>query len=120
MKNKKLVVSIIAAFLAALMVFGIIAMIIPTPVSAESSASIKQRLDALEDEKDEIDAKIDELEGQISDNFSSMEDIVAQKNLIDQEVFMLNQQIINLNNQIVEYGNGVHGNRGVIIYIYIV
>ena len=104
MKNKKLFVSIIAAFLAALMVFGIIAMIIPTPVSAESSASIKQRLDALEDEKDAIDAKIEELEGQISDNFSSMEDIVAQKNLIDQEVFMLNQQIINLNNQIVEYG----------------
>ena len=104
MKNRKLIVSIIAAFLAAVMVFGIIAMIVPTSVSAESSASIKQRLDALEEEKDEIDAKIKELEGQISDNFSSMEDIVAQKNLIDQEVFMLNQQIINLNNQIVEYG----------------
>ena len=104
MKNRKLFVSIIAAFLAAIMVFGIIAMIIPTPVSAESSASIKQRLDALEEEKDGIDAKIEELEGQISDNFSSMEEIVAQKNLIDQEVFLLNQQIINLNNQIVEYG----------------
>ena len=104
MKNRKLVVSIIAAFLAAIMVFGIIAMIVPTQVSAESSASIKQRLNALEEEKDEIDAKIEELEGQIGDNFSSMEEIVAQKNLIDQEVFLLNQQIINLNNQIVEYG----------------
>ena len=104
MKNKKLFVSIIAAFLAALMVFGIIAMIVPTPVNAESSASIKQRLDALEEEKEGIDAKIEELEGQIGDNFSSMEEIVAQKNLIDQEVFLLNQQIINLNNQIVEYG----------------
>ena len=104
MKNKKRLVSIIAALLALLMVFGIIAMIVPTPVSAESSASIKQRLDALEDEKDEIDAKIQELEGQISENFSSMEEIVEQKNLIDQEVFMLNQQIINLNNQIAEYG----------------
>lgn len=104
MKNRKRLVSIIAALLALVMVIGIIAMIVPTSVSAESSASIKQRLDALEDEKDELDAKIDELEGQISDNFSSMEEIVAQKNLIDQEVFLLNQQVINLNNQIAEYG----------------
>ena len=104
MKKQKLVVSIIAALLAAVMIFGIIAMIVPTTVSAESSASIKQRIEALEDEKDEIDAKIKELEGQIDENFSSMEEIVAQKNLIDQEVFLLNQQIINLNNQIAEYG----------------
>ena len=104
MKKKKLLVSIVAALLALLMVFGIVAMIIPTPVSAESSASIKKRIEALEDEKDEIDAKIKELEGQINENFSSMEEIVAQKDLIDQEIFLLNQQIINLNNQIVEYG----------------
>ena len=104
MKNKKRLVSIIAALLALIMVFGIIAMIVPTPVSAESSASIKKRLEALEEEKEGIDAKIKELEGQIDENFESMEEIVAQKNLIDQEVFMLNQQIINLNNQIAEYG----------------
>ena len=104
MKNKKRLVSIIAALLALLMIFGILAMIVPTPVSAESSASIKKRLEALEEEKEGIDAKIKELEGQIDDNFESMEEIVAQKNLIDQEVFMLNQQIINLNNQIAEYG----------------
>ena len=104
MKKQRILVSIIAALLAAVMIFGIIAMIVPTTVSAESSASIKQRIEALEDEKDEIDAKIKELEGQIDENFSSMEEIVAQKNLIDQEVFLLNQQIINLNNQIAEYG----------------
>ena len=104
MKNKKRLVSIIAALLALIMVFGIIAMVIPTPVSAESSASIKKRIDELKDEKKGIDAKIKELEGQIDDNFESMEEIVAQKNLIDQEVFMLNQQVINLNNQIAEYG----------------
>lgn len=104
MKNKKRLVSIVAALLALLMIFGILAMIVPTPVSAESSASIKKRLEALEEEKEGIDAKIKELEGQIDDNFESMEEIVAQKNLIDQEVFMLNQQIINLNNQIAEYG----------------
>ena len=104
MKNKKHLVSFVAALLAVLMVFGIIAMIVPTRVSAESSSSIKVRLDALEEEKAGIDAKIEELEGQIGENFSSMEEIVAQKNLIDQEVFLLNQQIINLNNQIAEYG----------------
>ena len=104
MKNKKRLVSIIAALLALIMIFGIVAMIVPTPVSAESSASIKKRIEALKDEKKGIDSKIKELKGQISGNFDSMEEIVAQKNLIDQEVFMLNQQIINLNNQIAEYG----------------
>ena len=104
MKNKKRLISIIAALLALVMVFGIIAMIIPTPVSAESSASIKKRIEALEEEKEGIDAKIKEIKSQIKENFGSMEEIVAQKNLIDQEVFMLNQQIINLNNQIAEYG----------------
>ena len=58
MKNKKRLISIIAALLALVMVFGIIAMVIPTPVSAESSASIKKRIEALEEEKEGIDAKV--------------------------------------------------------------
>jgi len=102
MKNRKLFVSIIAGLLALVMILGIVASIIP--VNAESSASIQQRLEALEKEKDAIDAEIAELEGQISENFGEMEGIVAQKDLIDQEVFLLNQQITNLNSQIVEFG----------------
>lgn len=103
MKKRKLWVSLLAGFLALLMIFGLVASVIPT-VFAETSAQIKDRLNDLEDEKEEIDAKIEELEGQLSENFSEMEEIVAQKDLIDQEVFLLNQQVDNINAQIAEYG----------------
>ena len=104
MKNKrKLLVSILAGLMAAVMIFGLIASVIPH-ANAETSAQIKERLDALEEEKDELDAKIEELESQISENMGEMEQIVAQKDLIDQEVFLLYQQITNINNQITDYG----------------
>lgn len=104
MKNRKLLVSIIAGLLALVMVLGLIAGAIPTRVSAaESSESIKQRLEALEEERDEIDAQIEELDSDIDANYSEIEGIVAQKNQVDQEIFLLIQQITNTNNQIVEY-----------------
>lgn len=104
MKNRKLWVSLLAGLLALIMVLGLFVSVLPTYVSAESSAEIQKRLEALEDEKDAIDAKIKELEGQLSENFEEMEEIVAQKDLIDQEVFLLNQQVDNINAQIIETG----------------
>ena len=104
MKNRKLWVSLLAGLLALIMVLGLFVSVIPTYVSAESSAEIQKRLEALEAEKKSIDGKIKELKGQLSDNFSDMEEIVAQKDLIDQEVFLLNQQIDNIMAQISEYG----------------
>lgn len=103
MKKRKLWVSILAGLMAFLIIFGLIAGVLPY-VSAESSASIKNRINALEDDKAVIDAEIAELEGQLSENMDNMKDIVAQKDLIDQEVFLINQQITNINNQITEYG----------------
>jgi len=104
MKNRKLWVSILAGLLALVMILGLFVSVIPTYVSAESSAEIQKRLEALEEEKDAIDEKIKELEGQLSENFDEMEEIVAQKDLIDQEVFLLNQQVDNINAQIIETG----------------
>lgn len=104
MKKRKLWVSIIAGLLALIMVLGIVASAIPTRVSAaESSESIRQRLEALEEERDEIDAQIEELDSDIDANYTEIEGIVAQKNQVDQEIFLLIQQITNTNNQIVEY-----------------
>lgn len=103
MRKRKLWVSILAGFLALLMVLGIVVSVIPTPVSAESSASIKKRIEALEEEKKEIDEKIDGINAEIDANFSEIEKIVAQKNQVDQEVFLLSQQVTIINNQIAEY-----------------
>ena len=108
MKNRKLFVSIMAGILAALMLFGLIAGVLPTYVSAEdnrSSSEIKQEINDWKDKKEEIDAQIKEIEGQISDNMDQMEEIVAQKNLIDQKVFLLYQQVENINDQIAAYGD---------------
>ena len=104
MKNKKLLVSIIAGFLALILVLGLFVSVLPTYASAESSADIKKRIEELEEKKDVIDEKIAELEGKASENYGEMEKIVAQKDLIDQEVFLLNEQIDNINTQISEYG----------------
>ena len=112
MKKRKLLVSLIAGLLALVMVLGLIAGAIPTRVSAaESSESIKQRLEALEEERDAIDAQIEELDADIDANFSEIEGIVAQKNQVDQEIFLLIQQITNTNNQIVQSKMSLHGSN---------
>lgn len=104
MKNKKLWVSLLAGLMAALMLFGLIATILPTPASAEkSSAEIKQEINDMKDKLKENQEQVAELEGKLSDNMDKMEDIVAQKDLIDQQVFLLNQQIQNLSQQITAY-----------------
>lgn len=103
MKKRKLWVSLMAGFLALLMVLGIVVSVIPTHASAESSAQIKKRLEALKEEKKEIDARIDGIDDDIDANFSEIEKIVAQKNQVDQEIFLLTQQVTNIDNQISEY-----------------
>ena len=55
MKNRKLMVSILAGLLAALMLFGIIASVLPAYVSAEdnrSSSEIQQEIDEWKEKKD--------------------------------------------------------------------
>ncbi len=104
MKKRKLWVSVLAGFMALMMLLGIVMMAVPTRVSAaESSAQIKQRLEALKAEKADIDARIEDLDADIDANFGEIEKIVAQKNQVDQEIFLLTQQTININNQISDY-----------------
>ncbi len=114
MNNKKRMISIIAGILAAVMLLGLIAGILPTLVDAKnaSSSEIKNQIDALEDEKAEIDKKIKELESQLSDNLNEMEAIVAQKDIIDQEIFMLHEKVININSQIAAYSQLIADKQG--------
>ncbi len=106
MKKRKLWVSIIAAFLAALMIFGIVASVIPTRASAaKSSAQIKQELEEMKKEVQKNQAAVAELEKQIDSNMGKMEAAVEQKNLIDQKIFKLYQQVDLLSRQITAYNN---------------
>ena len=104
MKKRKLWVSIIAAFLAALMIFGIVASVLPTRVSAaKSSAQIKEELNASKEELKKNQQAVAELQGQIDANMGEMEKTVEQKNLVDQKIFLLHQQVQLLTQQITDY-----------------
>ena len=103
MKNRKLWVSLLAGIMAFLMLFGLIAGVLPSYVNAESSSVIKEQLDALKEEKEKIQDQIKKLQEQLSDNMDQMEAVVSQKNLIDQEIFLLHEQVGNINEQISAY-----------------
>ena len=104
MKNKKFWVSILAGLLAAIMLFGLIAGILPTYVSAEkSSAEIKEEINQWKEQLKQNQSEVSKLEGQLSANMDKMEDVVNQKNVIDQQIFLLHQQVQNINQQITAY-----------------
>ena len=103
MKNKKLLMRIMAGFLAAILLLGLMAMVFPTYASAKSSSVLKGELNELKEQKAEIQAQMNSLEGQLKDNLTEIEDIVAQKNSIDQQVGLLYAQVDNINQQISTY-----------------
>ena len=103
MKNKKLLVRIMAGFLAAILLLGLMAMVFPTYASAKSSSVLKGELNELKEQKAEIQAEMNALEGQLKDNLDEISDIVAQKNSIDQQVGLLYAQAENINQQISTY-----------------
>ena len=106
MKKRQLLVSIIAGLLAAVMVFGLIAMAIPTADAAKSSAEIQKEIDALKKEQQANRDKLAVLQGQLAGNLDEINQIVERKNTIDQQVFLLHQQVQNLSKQITAY-NGL-------------
>lgn len=103
MKNRKLIVAILAGFLALVLTLGLVAGVLPQLVNGASLSELEKELNDLKNQKKEIDKQIKEIKGQLSDNLENMEDIVKQKNTIDQEIFMLHEQTENLNDQISTY-----------------
>lgn len=105
MKNRKLWASIIAGLLAAVMIFGLIAMAIPTADAAQSSAEIQKEIDALKAEQKKNQDKLAALKEQQADNQSEINQLVERKNTIEQEIFLLHQQVQNLSEQITAYNS---------------
>ena len=103
MNRKKRAVSLLAGFLALILVLGLFVGVLPQVVGAASLSELQKELNELKEQKKDIDKEIKGLKGQLSDNLDDMEDIVKQKNTIDQEIFMLHEQTANLNSQISTY-----------------
>lgn len=100
MKNRKLIISVLAGLMAFVMLFGLIVGILPHNAGALSSSELKDQLDALKSEKDAITAQIKDLEKQQSLNRENMEDIMEQKAVIEQQIALLQDEITNVNDQI--------------------
>ena len=107
MKNRKRLVAILAGIMALIMVFGLIANVIPMLVGAEEEEKtldqLQAEIDKLKEELKASDEKIEEFEGKLSANMTEMKQIVEQKNIIDQQVFVLYEKITNINAQINVY-----------------
>ncbi len=103
MNNRKRWVSLMAGFLAALMLLSLILSLIPTKAGAASSSEIKKQIAALKEEKKEIDSQLKDVKSQFDANADEIEGIVAQKNSIDQEIHLLHRQIDNINQQVSTY-----------------
>ena len=105
MSKKKLFASLLAGFLAAVMVVTLVLSAFPPrAVSAEKSATqIQNEIDALEREKAALDSQIDSLQAKIDANMSEIEKIIAEKNVIDQEIALLHDKMNNINEQIAVY-----------------
>lgn len=103
MKNRRLLVSIMAGILAVLMVLTLIISTLPLRANAKSSSEIRQEIEELEAKAEEIQKEKDDLSAQIEQNRSQTEDIVAQKDAIDDEIKLLSDEIENNNAQIQAY-----------------
>ena len=74
-KHRRLIVSVIAALLALLMVGGLV-----VNAFAESSSTIKSRIESLKREESEIAEQKAEAKAQREENESEILDLVGQKN----------------------------------------
>lgn len=103
MKNRKRLVSVLAGFMAVMLLVSLLLSLIPVSTSAtsyESSSEIRAQINALKKEKDAIQAQIKDVKEQYKKNEDEIADVVARKNVIDQEIGLLSTEIININEQI--------------------
>ena len=103
-KTQKLVVSVLAGLLAAVMVLSLVLSILPVRAAAtKSSSEIQEQINALEEQISGYDEKMAELQGQIDQNMADMADVVTEKSYIDQQVSLLMAKISGINEQVDAY-----------------
>ena len=105
MNKRRLLVSIMAGFLACLMVLMLVLSALPVRANAKSSSEIRQEIDDLLAQQEQIQAKQDELQTQIDQNASDTKDIIEQKNAIDQQVQAIREKVENNNALIQSYND---------------
>lgn len=103
MNNRRLLVSLMAGFLALIMILGFVLGLLPRANAKTTSSEIKEQIENMENEQKDMQAQIDALKGQQKDNLTEIQDISKQKSIIEQQVGLLHEQIENMNEQIAAY-----------------
>ena len=97
-KHRRIIVSVIAGLLALLLVGGLI-----LQAAAESSSTIKSRIEGLKQQEEEIAAQKNAVKVQREQNESDLMDLVEQKDQIDQQMGLTFESIETKNELIQEY-----------------
>lgn len=104
MRNRKLLVQILAGIMAFVMLMTLVLSIIPVNVfAAKSSSQIRQEINALKSEQSSIRSQMSTLQAEQDANWESIEEMIAQKDNIDQQINLLHTEILNINEQITAY-----------------
>lgn len=101
MKNRRLWVSIVAGFLAVVMLLSLIVSIIPA--HADEVSELEEKIEEMSSRLDQKDAEIEELKQQQNDNFDEIINVVNQKVNIEQQINLILDQIKIINDQINVY-----------------
>ena len=97
-QHRRVIVGVIAGLLALLMVGGVV-----LSAFAESSKTIKERIEALKRQEASIAAQQQEVKSQRIENEGDINELIQQKNAIDQQIKLTQDSIENKNEQIREY-----------------
>ena len=103
MKNKRLFASILAGFMAAVLLLSLILSLVPQKVDAASSSAIQQQINQLQKDQQELQNEINALKAQQKENLNDIKDMVSQKSVIEQQVGLLHQQVDLINEQIIAF-----------------
>ena len=104
MNKRKLLVSIMAGLLAAVMLLSLIFSVIPAPASAASSSEIKKQINEMKKQQNGLKDQMADVQNQYEENEDEIANMVNQKLMLDQEIFLLMQQIDLINQQLTAYG----------------
>jgi len=99
MNKRKRLISILAGFMAAVMILSLILSLIPA-AHAASSDEIRNQINDMKMQQSDIRNQMEELRAQYQKNEDEIADLVARKAIIDQEIFLLYAQIDLINEQI--------------------
>ena len=100
MRNQKAFVRITCIVLAVLMVLSLLTVVFSSGAYAASSSSIRDQINALEDEQDEIRARMDEYEDEIAGIDEEKTNVVERKAVLDQKNLLAQEEIQVIEEQI--------------------